>query len=49
MNLGKILKTAAREVTKRPGLALIVLGVVAPKAAAKVAATVAKVKAAREL
>lgn len=37
MNLGKILKTAARKAKENPELALVLLGLVAPKVAAKAA------------
>lgn len=37
MNIGKILKTAARKAKENPELALVLLGLVAPKVAAKAA------------
>lgn len=47
MNLGRLLDKAVAVVKKNPELALLVVGALAPKAAAKVVATVAKVKAAK--
>lgn len=37
MNIGKILKSAARKAKENPELALVLLGLVAPKVAAKAA------------
>jgi hypothetical protein len=37
MNIGKLLKSAVRAVKKNPEVALIVVGLVAPKLAAKAA------------
>lgn len=37
MNIGNILKSVARKAKENPELALVLLGLVAPKAASKVA------------
>ncbi|SOB81162.1 hypothetical protein SAMN06297144_1430 [Sphingomonas guangdongensis] len=46
MNLGKLLKSVAKKAKENPELALIVLGIAAPKLAAKVAPKIAQVAAA---
>lgn len=49
MNLGKLIKSAARVVKKNPELALVVAGVVAPGLVRKAAPIVLKAKVAKEL
>lgn len=49
MNIGRLLKKAGRAVKENPEIALMVLGVVAPKAARKVAEKIAEAKIAKHL
>jgi hypothetical protein len=49
MNLGKLLKGAAKFVKANPEIALVVAGAIAPKLVAKGVRIAAKVKAAKEL
>lgn len=49
LNIGKLLKKAVRTVKANPEIAVIAVGLVAPKAAAKIASVAAKAKVAREI